>query len=795
MRLFQVLGLFGVCLGAGSWGAAQSCPAGGTTTVSGVVYAPNGNEPLPNVLVFVPGAPLEPFPAGVTCVADGTPPSGSPVTQTFTAADGSFQLQNVPVGTNIPLVVQIGKWRRQVTVPTVTACTDTAFSTRLPKNHSEGDIPKIAMVTGRTDKMECTLRDIGLEDSEFTNPGGGGRINLFLGDAGAGGSLAGAQIDTSTPSETALMGDAATLNQYDLVILNSEGYQAGNNPGPFLYQGEPNFYADGPGEPPRPPDQLSNFANYVNAGGRAFLTHLQSVYLNGNPYLPAFANFTDGPGWADQGNSYRSPPINTGFDEGAQFAEWLPLANAGFVYGLMDENDDFPEVPSVNAPTQSWYSLTTALQGGGMGTGVQQFVAHTPVGAANACGRVVYDDFLMEVPPNQQYPTGATFPSECVLRYQQPQEYSLEWNLFELTKPATTVSNSTLTPASADFGTEAVGFATGTTTFTWTNGANTVASATPSIASAEFAVVSSNCASVAGGGSCQIGVRFKPTAVGQQTGLLKVNAVGQSGTATAFLLGNGVAPLSLSTTELQFYSIPVEASKTLSLKVMNVAPGAVPLPPLVVTGDYAATSNCGGSVPANGSCTIFVTFTPTVGGLRSGTLTVGISPVVSLEGVGNFYQLSVTPSSANVLAGESTTLSVMITPEFGYTGTVKFGCGQLPAGVTCSSAGSVTLSGTNAVTARVTVQTTSKYQVIGYGGMVWFVGLGTGLMVLLRRRKTMPVVMLMFLVGCFGLSGCSGKYPGLNSPYTPAGTYTLTVTGDDGRSVETADFSLVVAAK
>ena len=789
MRLYRVLGLFGVLVGAGSWGDAQSCPAGVTTTVSGVVYAPNGTDPLPNVFVYVPSAPLELFPAGVACVADGTPPAGSPITQTVTAVDGSFQLQNVPEGTNVPLVVQIGKWRRQVTVPTVTACTNTAFSTRLPKNHGEGDIPMIAMVTGRTDQMECALRDIGLEDAEFTDPGGNGRINLYLSDQNPG-----AQISAQTPSESSLMGNPATLNQYDIVLVASAGAVAGANPPPYPPgDHEPPFYADQPQLPARPQDQLQNFANYVNAGGRAFLTHLQSVYIEGNPYLPAFARWSDGSQWAD-GQDYLDPAINTSFDEGAQFAEWLPLTNSGFVYGQMMVNQDFPEVVSVTSPTQSWYSLTSKLQNGNTGTGVQQFVAHTPVGASNACGRVVYDDFLMEVPPYQHYPTNVTFPNECVPRFQQPQEYALEWNLFELTKPVGG-SASTLTPGSFDFGSVAVGFSSATETFTWTNGATVTASATPAIASADFAVVSSTCGSVVSGGSCQIGVQFKPASVGQKTTLLKVDATGQGGVTTAFLLGNGVAPLSLSATELQFYSIPVGASKTLSLKVMNIAPGPVPLPPLVVTGDYAATSNCGGSVPAHGSCTIFVTFTPTAGGLRSGTLTVGISPVVELEGVGNYYELSVTPASASVIAGESTTLSVVITPEFGYTGTVKFGCGQLPAGVTCSSAGSVTLSGTAPATAKVTVQTTSKYQVIGYGGMVWFVGLGTGLIVLLRRRKTARIVALMLLIGCFGLNGCSGKYPGLNSPYTPAGTYTLTVTGDDGRSVESADFTLVVAAK
>ena len=37
-----------------------------------------------------------------------------------------FVLENVPTGTNIPLVIQVGKWRRELNIGPVSACTDTA---------------------------------------------------------------------------------------------------------------------------------------------------------------------------------------------------------------------------------------------------------------------------------------------------------------------------------------------------------------------------------------------------------------------------------------------------------------------------------------------------------------------------------------------------------------------------------------------------------------------------------------------------------------------------------------------
>jgi len=37
----------------------QTCAGNQTTTISGVVYAPNGTDPLPNVTVYVPNAQVD----------------------------------------------------------------------------------------------------------------------------------------------------------------------------------------------------------------------------------------------------------------------------------------------------------------------------------------------------------------------------------------------------------------------------------------------------------------------------------------------------------------------------------------------------------------------------------------------------------------------------------------------------------------------------------------------------------------------------------------------------------------
>jgi hypothetical protein len=76
-------------------------------------------------------------------------------------------------------------------------------------------------------------------------------------------------------------------------------------------------------------------------------------------------------------------------------------------------------------------------------------------------------------------------------------------------------------------------------------------------------------------------------------------------------------------------TVTLANNQSVSLSITSVA----------ASGDYSQTNTCGTSVPANGSCTISVTFTPTTSGTRTGTLTVtdngpGSPQMASLTGVG-----------------------------------------------------------------------------------------------------------------------------------------------------------------
>ena len=203
----------------------KTCAGGGDTTVSGTVFAPNGKLPLYNAIVYVPNTQPDALTKGATCDKCGAV-TGNPVVSAISDSSGKFTLKNVPVGKDIPLVIQIGKWRRQVTIPSVAECTETKLTdpelTRLPKKQSEGDMPQIALTTGGCDKLGCMLPKVGIDPSEFglESDGPSKAVHTYLG-SGAGG-IAPAGAPPGAPLASTLWSDLTKLMKYDLTILSCE---------------------------------------------------------------------------------------------------------------------------------------------------------------------------------------------------------------------------------------------------------------------------------------------------------------------------------------------------------------------------------------------------------------------------------------------------------------------------------------------------------------------------------------------------------------------------------------------
>jgi hypothetical protein len=420
----QTCGCTGVCA------EIPDCSNGSVTTLSGTVLDPAGTIPLYNVLVYIPNDPtdpgLNPFPAGVQCSQCGATAAGDPLVTAYTAPDGTFTLQNVPVGTSVPLVIQLGKWRRQFNIPISNSCApNTVPSTTvlsMPANHTQGDIPRIAMLTGACDVVECALLDMGIDQSEFTNSGGGGYINFFSADPDTStGASGGEVIGASSPNQAALFatnggptpdGGSTSepfINNYDMVILECECASATIST-----------------------TQQAQLATYLGAGGRVFGSDFIYDWFENNPTLAGAATWNGNHSGAPQQAGVAVDPASNNPTAPA-FKEWLDIVGVtSGDAGAFTLDPVFPNVPSVIAPTQEWIHSTTA-EGSTAAPLPVQFTFNTPLGASAAqqCGRVTFNDWHAF---SAYDGAGASFPSACQLgeTAATAQEKILEFMFFDL---------------------------------------------------------------------------------------------------------------------------------------------------------------------------------------------------------------------------------------------------------------------------------------------------------------------------------------------------------------------------
>jgi hypothetical protein len=419
-----------------------SCSGSTSTTVSGTVYDPAGRNPLYGIVVFVPSIPPAALPQGVDCLScSALYDSGLPIAYTVTDAAGHFTLTGVPDGANIPIVVQVGKWRMQYVLPSVSKCQDNDAKTaaakiaapavlRLPKNHTEGDIPSIAIATGGADSLECLLSRIGVEKSEYVaGPGGAGRIHIFQGAGGAT-TTPGAPLSYEGlwPDNTA--GAVADMMPYDITLLTCEGHETYGGPGP---------------QPPLSAAQQQALYNYTQVGGRVFASHYHYAWFNTGPFSavkPPLATWSRGTNDMGDINALvqQTLPNGSTFPRGVAMAQWLMNVNALTNGELpIQEARHNADVTVANTPSTPWIVADNKARPAGA---TEYFSFDTPFGVAPAeqCGRVVYSDLHVGAASGDygqksgasQIPMGAMTPSGCANNALSPQEKALEFMLFDL---------------------------------------------------------------------------------------------------------------------------------------------------------------------------------------------------------------------------------------------------------------------------------------------------------------------------------------------------------------------------
>jgi hypothetical protein len=416
----SILAILLAALGIGCGGDSDACdglrcnvvacaPTGRPeTSISGTALAPNGTLPLFGVTVYVPNAPPDPFTDGAQCSRCEAKLSGDPIAQTLSDASGRFTVTGVPSGENIPLVITVGKWRRQITIPAVAACADTplaADQTSLPKQQSEGDLPRIAMVTGNCDALECLARRLGVADSEFTNDAGEGRVHLFASN-GANRTASGLAFAPAT----SLWGSVEKLSQYDLAMFSCECSQRAIE---------------------KPQSAMDALKAYADLGGRVFLSHYHNIWISGEMGNPMHAPAV----WPTIAScNIDAVPTGTGaIDQvhnprGGQFASWMVTTEGSTTLGQFPISEPKQTCAGLDdAKAERWVYLQS-----GASEIIQDFQFTTPneVAKEERCGKVVFSD--MHVASGSTSMSTVPFPGGCSTAPLTPQEKALAFMFFDI---------------------------------------------------------------------------------------------------------------------------------------------------------------------------------------------------------------------------------------------------------------------------------------------------------------------------------------------------------------------------
>jgi hypothetical protein len=374
------------------------------TTLSGVVFDPAGKLPLYNVFTYVPNAKPDPIePGHPTCAACQAPASGSPIVWATSDAAGHFRISGVPAGDDLPLVLQLGKWRRQIVVPHVEACQDTVLDdpqqVRLPSSAREGDMPRIALATG-CDAVECFLLKLGIDPSEFTDPTGSGHVHVY------GGHYPGMTMP-GIGDAYALWSSANKLADYDVVVASCECAVYGRD-------------TEGPA--------YAVMRDYLDSGGRLYTTHFHFNWFappTGPQDFQTVADWLDD--YAPQG--FENFYVDTSFPKGRALADWLQATHVSSDYGHIPLADTRDSVAAVTGATRWIYGADAP---GSTPYDTKYLSFNTPLASAPAdrCGRATFSD--VHVAGLSLAP--GVFPAECASMDEDHgvNEDALEFLFFDL---------------------------------------------------------------------------------------------------------------------------------------------------------------------------------------------------------------------------------------------------------------------------------------------------------------------------------------------------------------------------
>ena len=311
------------------------------------------------MVVFVPNDPngaLTPIKQGTDTCNTCDVSIGDYVTATISGPDGKFTLTGVPATTHVPLVVQIGKWRREVFLSQVTGCTDNAIAGLVD------DAPPREAIRGghsadgprhrrRGQPRAASSRASGSTRASTRRPtrAGGSTSTRGWAVAGAAASWGGRRRGAPGLSSGGTAGDCTTDNP-DL-RLELEGQPRGVRHRPPGLRGR-HVRSRGVQQSTTNKTTTSKQAlhDWLDEGGKVFATHFHYTWFKNGP-----ADFQGVATWLGHsgGQDNALYTIDTSFPKGMVFNQWL--GNVGALSGSQINLTSVAEsVSTVNAPTQRW---------------------------------------------------------------------------------------------------------------------------------------------------------------------------------------------------------------------------------------------------------------------------------------------------------------------------------------------------------------------------------------------------------------------------------------------------------
>ena len=287
-------------------------------------------------------------------------------------------------------------------------------------------------------------------------------------------------------------------------------------------------------------------------------------------------------------------------------------------------------------------------------------------------------------------------------------------------------------PLALSYGFEWVGVTAAAQTSTLTDSGSTDLSITgiaiTGANAADFAENHTCGTSLAAGASCSISVTFNPSAVGARKASLSVTDSATNSPQQVALSGSGTtSAVSVTPSTLKFTPQLINTSSaSQAVKITSTGATALTISNIATAPPYSQLNNCSASMSPGTSCTINVTFAPTVQGVQKGTLTVsdnavGTPQTVALTGAGTVVSLSpsmlsfgnqsrgtssapqnITMTNIGSIAVSITTIGISGAQSSSFSQTNNCGS-SLPSGASCTIAVTFTPQVTGGLNANVSV--------------------------------------------------------------------------------------------